>query len=200
MDHGNLQEHNSSFINEITTEAHDRAGATAFADTIFAQYPDFPEERRTTSWPSNGASETRGRGHQPGNAGTPKICGCLGSEQVVLSHPAMGWPPWHQAAVGAVGHNSWSAFLRNAPPSHRRYRAPGVFVSPAGVCRRQTTRDRSPDRSTSSRRSPTHTRSGRIWRVWTCRRVLRRWRRPDPIPSASSSTPPRPEGLLTHYL
>ena len=35
------QEHNSSFINEITTEDFDRAGAIAFADTTFANYPDF---------------------------------------------------------------------------------------------------------------------------------------------------------------
>jgi len=35
------QEHNSSFINEVTTEDFDRAGAIAFADTTFAHFPDF---------------------------------------------------------------------------------------------------------------------------------------------------------------
>ncbi len=38
------QEHNSGFINEITTEDFDRAGAIAFADTTFAHYPDFSIE------------------------------------------------------------------------------------------------------------------------------------------------------------
>ena len=38
------QEHNSSFINEITTKDFDRAGAIAFADTTFADYPDFSVE------------------------------------------------------------------------------------------------------------------------------------------------------------
>ena len=38
------QEHNSSFINEITTEDFDRAGAIAFADTVFAHHSVFTVE------------------------------------------------------------------------------------------------------------------------------------------------------------
>ena len=34
------QEQNSSFINEVTTEDFDRARAIAFADTIYARFPD----------------------------------------------------------------------------------------------------------------------------------------------------------------
>ena len=35
------QDHNSAYINEITTEDFDRAQAIAFADTHFVRYPDW---------------------------------------------------------------------------------------------------------------------------------------------------------------
>ena len=35
------QEHNTSFINEATTEDFDRAGHIAFVDTTYARFPDF---------------------------------------------------------------------------------------------------------------------------------------------------------------
>ena len=38
------QEHNTSFVNESTTEDFDRAGHIAFADTVYAWFPDISTE------------------------------------------------------------------------------------------------------------------------------------------------------------
>ena len=67
------QKHNSSFINEITTEDFDRAAEIAFADTTFANYPDFSVEivdliaegsKVAVAWKAKGTSAeelTRGK-------------------------------------------------------------------------------------------------------------------------------------------
>jgi len=59
------QEHNTSFVNEATTEDFDRAGHIAFADTTYARFPDFfvevvdmiaEEDKVAAFWKAKGTS------------------------------------------------------------------------------------------------------------------------------------------------